>query len=89
MFVDREPLLVEPLDALIRLRWDVGRRDSPRDASDRFGQGHGAGEFAERREVIETGVGDDYDVGGWQRIEQGEHSTRAWRQHVSDPGQTR
>ena len=87
MLVDREPLLIEPLDALFRLGRDVGRRDSPRDASDRLGQGHGAGEFAERRELIETGVGDDHDVGGWQRVEQGKYTPRARRQDVSDLGQ--
>ena len=47
-----------------------------------------AGEFAERRELVETGVGDDHDVASWQRVQQGKYTPRAWRQHVSDLGQT-
>ena len=79
--VDEQPLFVEPYDALDITGWDLIDGDSPCGDPDRVAEGNGVGEVGERCELVESGVGDDDDVGG-DSVEEREHAARSRRQDV-------
>ena len=81
--VDEQPLLVEPGDAFGIPFWDLVSWDSPGGDPDRVVERDGLSKIGERCIVVESGVGDDHDIGR-EGVDECEDAGGAWRQDVTE-----